>query len=418
MSAITTHRLTCGMPLILEQMSGVRSVGLTWLLPAGSATDPAEREGLCTMWSELLLRGAGDLDSREQADVFDKLGVSRSADVATQHLRLSCTLLGARLIEAMPLVVDMVRRPTFDEADIEPARLLALQAIEALKDDPHERAVLRIKERHNPSPLNRSGMGSVDGLTAITRKDLVDGWARQARPEGSVLALAGDLESAGGAARIIDGLEGLLSGWTGGQPRVETTPAPHRGTYFHEQDASSQVQIVLMHDGPAERDQNSRLERVVGNVLSGGMASRLFSEVREKRGLCYSVSASYATDREYGRCLAYVGTQPARAQESLDVLMSELRRVNTSDGRVTAEEFERAMIGIRANLVFSGESTGARAATLATDQYRLGRARSLDEIMREYAGVRIEDVNAYLSQRSMGEVTIVTLGPTALVRPA
>lgn len=410
--------LPCGMPLVLEPMSGVKSIGLTWLLPAGSATDPDNRQGLCAIWAELLIRGAGDLDSRAQADAFDRLGASRSADVATQHLRVSATLLGSRLMEALPLIVDMVRRPRMDAEAIEPTRDLALQALDALKDDPQERAVLALRTRHNPSPLNRSGMGTKEGLEAITRDDLMKGWARQARPMGSVLAIAGDLESAGGPEAIADAVQALLEGWTGGSPAVSVGDRKEKGTYFHEQDPSAQVQVVLMHDGPPEPSPDAILERIVMNVLSGGMAARLFTEVREKRGLCYSVSASYATDREYGRCLGYVGTTPERAQESLEVLLSELQRINRPEGAITREEFDRAMIGIRANVIFSGESTGARASALASDLYRLGRARSLDEIAGAYAAIKLSDVNAYLGHRRLGDITIVTLGPKALVPPA
>ena len=115
--------------------------------------------------------------------------------------------------------------------------------------------------------------------------------------------------------------------------------------------------------------------------------------------------------------LGYVGTTPERAQESLDVLMAELRRVNTPAGRITPEEFQRAMVGIRSGLIFSGESTGARAAGLAGDMHRLGRGRTLDEIAAQYEAITLEQVNAYLARRELGPVTIVTLGPGELKAP-
>lgn len=415
---ITSRTLGCGMPLLIEQMPGVRSVGVTWLLPAGSATDPEDRQGLCTMWSELIFRGAGDLDSRRQADALDRLGISRGCDPSTFHLRLGFTLLGERLRDALPVLVDMVRRPRMDEDSIEPTRDLSIQAIESLKDDPHQRAMLTLKERHAPAPINRSGMGTVESLAAITREDLVTGWQRQVRPVGSILAIAGDVDAAGGADALALRLDDLLAGWSGAAPKVSPGDAPARGSYHHVTDPSAQVQIVLMHDAPAESRLESKMERVVAGVLSGGMASRLFTEVREKRGLCYSVSESYAAERDYGRCVGYVGTTPERAQESLDVLMAELHRINTRDGRTTQEEFDRAMIGIKSALIFSGESTGARAAALAGDQHRLGRARSLDEVAALYAAITLDHVNDYLSRRALGDVTIVTLGQTALNRPA
>lgn len=421
---ITTRILSCGMPLVMEQMSGVRSIGLTWLLPAGSATDPADRLGISTLWSELLLRGAGDLDSRAQADAFDALGVGRSADAATLHMRLSFTLLGDRLLGALPLIVDMVRRPRAEDDAIDASRDLALQSLDGLKDDPQERAVLTLRERHNPSPLNRSGMGTVEGLEAITRDDLLRAWEAHARPRGhgaslgSILGIAGDLDAAGGPDAIASRVDALLAGWTGNAPALAPTPSATRGTYHHLPDKSSQVQIVLMHDAPAEANADSKPERIVASVLSGGMAARLFTEVREKRALCYSVSESYSADRDYGRCLAYVGTTPERAQESLDVLMAELRRVNTPAGRITPEEFQRAMVGIRSGLIFSGESTGGRAASLVGDMHRLGRPRTLEEIAAQYAALTIDQANAYLARRDLGAVTIVTLGPGELKTPA
>lgn len=421
MSTIMLRTLECGLPLIVEPMTGVRSVGLTWLLPAGSATDPQDRQGLSAMWSELIFRGCGELDSRRQADALDRLGLSRSADVATFHLRLGCTLLGSRLADALPLIVDMVRRPRMDEEAIEPTRDLCMQELASLADDPQERAVLALRERHNPAPLNRSGMGTEAGLAAITRADLVEGWRRQVRPGtaaggwgGAVLAIAGAVEDPDAIASQLDG---LLKGWEGAPPPIVIEEAPHRGTYHHIQDDSAQVQVTLMHEAPPEPHPDANLERVVSAVLSGGMAARLFSEVREKRGLCYSVSSSYATDRAFGRVLAYVGTTPERAQTSLDVLVAELERINTPEGAVQPDEFERALTGIKANIIFSGESTGARAAALAGDFHRLGRPRSLAEIRAAFDSISLDDVNAYLARRELGPVTIVTLGPSELTPP-
>ncbi len=421
MSAIRTILLACGMPLILEPMAGVRSIGLTWVLPAGSAGEPEDRQGLSAMWSELLMRGAGDLGSREQADAWDRLGAMRSADASTMHMRFGVTTLGTRLHEVLPLLTDMVLRPRFDEASIGPSRDLCLQSLESLKDDPQERAVIAAKELHAHPPMNRSGLGTEAGLNAITREDLLDGWVSRARPGGggSILAIAGDADVLGGGggdaiARVLDG---LLAGWKGGATPVRVGTSATRGTYRHIDDTSSQVQIIALHEAPAEPSPDSRLERVVASVLSGGMSARLFREVREKRALCYSVSQSYSSDRDFGRVLAYVGTTPERAQESLDVLLAELARVNTAAGAVSVEELERALIGIRAGIVLSGESTGARAAALVSDHYRLGRARSLEEIAVQYASITLNEVNRYLERRAMGEMTIVTLGAKGLVRP-
>jgi len=415
MSDIRTITLDCGMPLIVERVAGVRSAGLTWLISGGSAREPAEKEGLSAMWSELLFRGAGDLDSRAHADALDRLGASRDSDVETFFLRLSFSLLGDRVIEALPTIVDMVRRPRMDQASIEPARDLCMQSIEALRDDPHERVMLLAREKHAPPPINRSGMGRIETLKTISRDDLLQWWDRLAKPEESILAAAGDVDADALAQRLNE----LLSGWSGQAPSVEWSTPTTRG-YHHEKDQTSQVHIAVAHDAPPEPAEQSLLERVVISALSGGMSGRLFTEVREKRGLVYAVNASYGASRDFGRVVAYAGTTPERAQQTLDVLTEQLRRINgdpSAGAGVNHSEFQRAVVGMKSRVVMSGESTGARANALAHDYFKIGRPRSLDELAQRIDAITLDQVNHYLQARDLGQITCATIGPEPLRMP-
>jgi predicted Zn-dependent peptidase len=412
MPPIVTRTLDCGMPLIVERIEGVRSCGVTWLLAAGSARDPADRLGLSAMCAELIVRGAGPLDSRAQADAFDRLGASRGTGVETFHLALTATLLGARLNDTMPLLADMVLRPRMDADAMEPTRDLCIQSIESLKDDPSERLMTLLKGWHAPPPINRSPLGTIEGVSAVREAELLPAWRERMKPRSSILALAGDVD----APTIADRLNHLLKGWQGEAPALSWGAASTRG-YHHEPDQTNQVHIAIAYDSPAERDPGCWEERIATAVLSGGMSGRLFTEVREKRGLCYSVHASYLADAQYGRTTAYVGTTPDKAQQSLDVLMEELRRIRTPAGRVTAAEFQRAVIGMKSRLVMSGESTGARSSALARDWWKLGRARSLDDLARTIDAVTLDQVNDHLSRRGLGEMTIATIGPAELKTP-
>lgn len=409
--ALSQRTLSCGMPLLVEPMSGVRSVALTWLLPVGSGHDPAERQGRATMLSEMIFRGAGALDSRAQADALDKLGLARGAEVGGQFLRLSATMLADRVDAALALLVDIVLRPRLEEAALEPTRALALQALAGLEDQPQERAGIVLAERHNPIPLNRSGLGNEAGLKAMTQADLAQGWSRHVRPQGSILALAGAVNADAVARRM----ESLLKDWSGAAPGLTLSTPATRGGYHHESDeAASQVHIYLAHEAPPEPDADAMLERMANAVLSGGTSCRLFTEVREKRGLCYSVSSGYTGEKTFGKVTAYVGTTPDKAQESLDVLRQELARIGTPAGKVTADEFARAVVRFKTSLVFAGESTGARASSLASDLHRLGRPRTLEEVARQIDAVTLEQLNGYLARRRPGQTTVVTLGPKAL----
>ena len=412
MGLISSSRLACGMPLLVEEMSSVRSAAIALAIPAGHGEDPLERLGMAAMWSEMLLRGCGGRSSKQDADYADSLGIGRGVSAGTYYMTLSATLLADRLPEVLSLIADMALKPTFDPDAFEPSRELALAAIEALKDDPQERCLLAARERHHPAPFSRSGLGTPDGLSAITHQELVAAWRKRCTPARSILAVAGAVRATDVAALA----ESAFAGWSGQTPAFHIENTPLRG-YSHEVDQSNQVQIVLMHDAPPEnaaRDRDAWLEKVVISALSGGMSGRLFSEVREKRGLCYSVSASYRGDREYGVCLAYVGTTPERAQQSLDVLREQLEFINTPAGRITPQEFSRAIVGMKTGVVFAGESTGARAASLVIDQHRVDHPRPLEEIAAAISSITLDEVNAYLARRTIGTVTIQTLGPQEL----
>jgi len=409
MTEPTSRVLACGVPLIVENIPAMRSAGLCWLLPAGSVTDEPETLGRSQVVSELLMRGAGELDSRGQADAFDRLGAARSASSGTTHLRLSISCLGSKLLDSIPLLADMVRRPSISDESLAPTKDLAIQAIESLADDPQERCVIGARARHYPSPFDRSGLGTPEGIGGLTREGVASAWERLARPGGSIITAAGDVD----IDALEQGLNALLDGWSGDGGTCAMSGDPVRG-YAHEDDDSNQVQIMVVHDGPPEPHEDSILERVVVNTLSGGMSGRLFTEVREKRGLCYAVSASYRADKTFAGVSAYVGTTPERAQESLDVLLAELERIR---GGIEPDELQRAKVGMKSRLVFGGESTGARAASLAGDMRVLGRARSLTELTERIDRVTLDRVNDYLRRREPGRMTIQTVGPDALKPP-
>jgi predicted Zn-dependent peptidase len=361
------------------------------------------------MLEELILRGAAGRSSRDIADAYDLLGVSRDASLETFHLRLSATFLGARFEHAAPLLVSAIRDPALAEDAVDPSRQLALQSLKGLVDEPQSRVMYAAREFHAPDPINRSGLGTEEGLAAITRDDLVNYWNARAVPTGSIIAVAGAVEP----DHVASVLNAQLAGWTGAAEDVQWSGEGPRG-YHHVQSTSEQTHIAVIHDAPAEASDDAILERLAVAVLSGGMSGRLFTEVREKRGLCYAVSAGYASAKDYGRVVAYSGTTPDRAQETLDVLVAELRRINDEAGAVDQSELDRARIGLKSRLVMSGESTSARAGALAADIARLGRPRSLGEIAAEIDNVTLDDLSAYLARRTLGKLTVCTLGPKEL----
>ncbi len=409
---IHAFSLTTGVRVIVEPVTSVRSGAIVWKVPLGSAHDPANMLGMAAVLEEMLLRGAADLDSRAQADAFDRLGASRSCKFGALRCTLASTFIAEHWQRVFELLADTVLRPALASDALEPARALAIAELEALADEPSDRAHIAAKARHWPGAFARSGYGTYEGLRAITHESVVNHWQRHAAAEGSILSIAGDVDP----QAVRDCLEAALADWSADACELDSAGTPPRG-YDHIADSSEQVQIVVVHDAPLESEQACWKYRLATQVLAGGMASRLFTEVREKRGLCYTVSAAYRNDPLRGWRSCYVGTSPDRAQESLDVLAAELDRLSTPAGAITAEEFDRARAGLRSRIVFSGESMLARAHALVSDVERLGRPRCLAEYIAEIDALTLDDVNRMLAEMPSSRATVQTLGPRALNVP-
>ena len=406
MPEILTHTLSNGLILLAEPMPAAQSLSMSLLTPAATGLEPDGQLGIASLMSEMICRGAGSLDAKAHCDALDHLGVMRSSNAGVNRFRLGATMIGTKLREALPLLMDMIRKPMLPESGLEPSRDLALQAIEALEDEPQEKVFIELRKRHYPEPFGRSTLGVRENLEGITLENVRAFWQRTMVPGGSMIGFAGRFDWNELKALV----EEQLGDWTGDVPEPVATSEPARG-YFHEQADSTQVHIGLAYDALPEPDERSILQKAAINILSGGMSGRLFTEVREKRGLCYSVFATYAGQRDRGAIFAYSGTSTPRAQETLDVLKAELIRL--SDG-VQKDEFDRAVVGMKSRLVMQGESTGARAAAIASDQYVLGRPRSLDELAARVDAITLPAVNDFVRDHAPGAMSIVTVGSAPL----
>ena len=404
---IVHTKLDNGMMILIEPNDSVRSVAIRLALPCGVIHEPSERLGLSTICSELLMRGTKELDSREQARAFDRAGVLRDCSPGMRTIGISLTTIAQRTDEALGLLEQMVLNPRLDADSFDPSRELALASIAALADDPQERAVLAARGRHLPSPFHRNTYGSQAGLEALTHDEVISWWSSHASAEGSILSIAGSVDP----DRVIERVQQLFGSWGGQAPTHDDLGTPPRG-YAHEEDDSNQHQIVYVHDGPRAADDDSVYERIVCAILGGSMSSRLFTEMRERRGLCYAVSTGYRADRDRGVVTNYVGTTPDRAQESLDVMVQEIDRLIKD--HVSEDEFARAIMGLKSRAIFSGESTAARAQAMIADYLTFGRPRPLSELIDRINNATLTDVNGYLDRRPMGEPTIQTIGQARL----
>jgi predicted Zn-dependent peptidase len=404
------HTFPNGLTLLAERMPGVQSAGMTFLVPAGSATDPADRSGAATVLSDLVLRGAGSRDSRQLTDHLDSLGLQRSSSVGVHHTRFGCAALAANVMQGLAVYADIVRRPHLPQPGFDAARDLALQALAGLDDEPRQKLLIKLREWHLPSPYGRSSMGQKDHLEKLTLDLCKADHGRRYHADGAILAVAGNIDF----SALRDEVSTRFSDWNGQHDaKVEVLPPP--GNFHHEHQKSEQTHIGIAWPSIPETDKDYYTLRLALEVLSGGMSGRLFTEVREKRGLCYSVWAGYTSLKGQGSVLGYAGTSNERAQATLDCFVAELHRL--SDG-VTAAELDRAKTGLKASTIMQGESTSARAGAIAHDYFMRGRIRTLEEIKAAIDAVSVAQVNDYLKKHKAGPFTIVTVGPKELKLPA
>lgn len=404
------HTFDNGLTLLGEKMPGMQSAAMTLLLPAGGSTDPIDRCGSATVLSDLVLRGAGSRDSKELTDYLDSLGLQRSSGVGIHHTRFGCAAVGPKVIEGLPAYADIVRRPQMPEAGFQAGRDLALQALAGIDDDPRQKLMIKLREWHFPSPYDRNTMGEKEHLEKLTLQLCKIDFVERYQPYGAILALAGNIDF----NEIKDVVAKSFGDW---RPRAlePIKLLPPAGNLHHETQKSEQTHIGIAYPSIPETHEDYYIMRLAMEVLSGGMSGRLFTEVREKRGLVYNVWAGYSSLKGMGSILGYAGTSNERAQATLDCFIHELYRLQEG---VTADELQRAKTGLKASTIMQGESTSSRAGAIAHDWFMRGRLRTLEEIKDAIDAVTLDRTNAWLKANKPGPFTVVTVGPKELKVPA
>jgi predicted Zn-dependent peptidase len=378
-------------------------------VPAGCVHDPPDRSGLSGFTCEMVLRGAGERDSRRLILDLDNLGVERHESVSAAHAAFSGATLAENLPAALAIYADMLRQAHLPAEQLEAGRLVMFQELRAVEDEPAQKVMIELRRRHYGDPWGRPAQGERQALEDVTLDDIRAYFRQRYRPNGAILGVAGRFDWAG----LKSGIAELLGDWEPGQSRpiVEQAPGPK---YHHLPYQSTQTQIGIAYSSVPYRDPDYFQAWGAVGVLSGGSSARLFTEVRERRGLCYSVHASYSSLRDRGGVFCYAGSSADRAQETVEVILEELRRLAAG---IEESELGRLKARMKSTLVMQQESSAARSTAIARDWYHLGRARTLDELEQLVDQLTPGSINAYLAEHPPRDFTVVTLGPHELKMP-
>lgn len=403
---ILTHTLENGLTLLIETMPCVQSAAFSFLVPAGSIYEPLGQGGTTAILSDLITRGAGDYDSRELLAILDTLGVQGGESPNTSFLTLSGATLAANLPQVLAVYADILLRPHLPEDQFDAARAGVTQSLRAIEDEPQQKLMPELRRRCYESPWGLPPDGSLADLPLITAESIRAHYEKCVRPNGTILAIAGNVD----AKEILSQVERSFAGWESKpDPTFETSPGgPDRDHIMFD---SEQTHIGIAYEGPTFSDPDYYAAWAAACVLGNGMSSRLFTEVREKRGLCYSVSASLSGFKHEGRMICYAGTTSQRAQETLDVTLEEIHRLS---GGLTDEELARCKAMGKSSLIMQQESTRARARTMAAHWHHLGKVLTLDQVRGKVDSLTLESIQNFLNGRPPANFTVLTIGPDPL----
>jgi len=394
---IRTHVLDNGTTLLIEEMRDVRSFALGVYVRAGSGDEPPSRRGMSHFLEHLLFKRTRQRTNAEISRVIDRLGGEVDAFTTKEYTGFYVHTLEAHFEEALDLIADVVLAPAFQAGDIETERGVILEEIGEANDNPddlvHEMFVGSFWKSH---PLGAPILGTASTVGAIGRGDLYAYYASRYVPGNIIVALAGCVDP----ARALDAIAKAFSRrGRKGSSRMRKSrgdgagrPKPHSHVGLRRREGLDQVHVCLGVEAPSQTSRRRYAAALLDTVLGGGMSSRLFQEVREKRGLAYSIGSSLNSYRLGGYETVSAACAPRNLPRLIEVTLRELRKLKR--GGVADGELRRAKENLKGGLILSLESTVSRMSAAARQHFYLGRVERLEELIAKIEAVHRDDVGA------------------------
>ena len=359
---MSKHKLTelaTGERVISERVPGVRSVALGFWIGAGSRDEPTNRAGVSHFIEHLLFKGSSRYSAQEIAEIFDELGGELNAATSRETTVLYARIPDDRLERALDVMTDMVVRPTFTDVDSE--REVVLEEIAMVEDTPndlvHDIASEAVFGSH---PLGRPVIGRADVISSVSRRALSAYHRRAYQGDKIVLAAAGNVRHDQLVSLFSERLDGGNVGpGLADRKLARTNGAP--GVRFQRKD-TEQYHVCLSAPGISRVDDRRFAASLMDAIVGGSASSRLFQEIREKRGMAYSVYSYSSQYEDTGQIGVYVGTREDNLAECLEITVAELTDI--ASGNVRADELARAKENLKGRILLSLESTSARMTRL------------------------------------------------------
>jgi predicted Zn-dependent peptidase len=405
--SVEVTRLPTGLVVVTDTMPHLETASLGVWVGAGSRDERSDEHGISHLLEHMAFKGTSRRSARQIAEEIEAVGGDLNAATSIETTAYYARVLRADVPLALDVLSDILAAPSFDPEELGREQNVIVQEIGAAEDTPDDLIWDRLQETaYTGQPIGRSILGTPTTVRSFDRARLAQYLGRNYRAPDMVIAAAGSVEH----RSVVAEVERRFASFAG---PAAPTPEPARfvgGSRIETRDLE-QVHIALAMHGLPQRDPSLYSLQVFTNLLGGGMSSRLFQEVREQRGLCYSIYSFHAPYADTGMFGLYAGTDAADVAELMRVVVDE---VSAAAETINEAEVARAKAQMKAGLLMALESSSARAEQLARQMFAWGRPIPLDELVARIEAVTVESTRA--AGRALiarGRPAVAALGPGA-----
>lgn len=398
--------LESGVTVVSEHMSEVRSVSVGFWFDVGARDEPSELSGTSHFLEHLLFKGTDKRSAKDIANLFDAVGGDVNAFTGKEYTCYYARVLDEDVTMALDVLTDMLTDSKVDPTELESERKVILEEIAMHEDAPDELVHdLFFQSLWAGHPLGRSVLGSNHTVGGVSRTQVVDYWHDRYNASNLVVAAAGHVDH----EQLVDCVAQLFDHDGRRTVREGGKPQPRFGVDVHRR-PTEQAHVIFGKEGLPRGHDDRHALTILDTVLGGGMSSRLFQEVRERRGLAYSVYSYRSLFADGGTFGVYAGTTPHNVETVLDIVQEEIASI-VSDG-ITEAELERAKGHVKGSLVLSWEDPGSRMNRVGKQQLTTGEILSIDELIARFEALDMDDITRVAREvLGAGASRITVLGP-------
>lgn len=399
--------LSNGVKILTMQLPHVRSAAMGVWLDTGSRDETPEENGMAHFIEHMLFKGTKTRSAYEIAKAFDAIGGHTNAFTSMENTCYHAKAIDTHLEKMSDILSDIFLNPAFIEEEMENERQVVLQEISMTEDNPDEFVHLLFDSHYwEGHPFSRSILGTPENLMSFTREDVLRFFRRNYNPERVIIAAAGNVEH----SKVVDLMgrqfETIKSGADFPERKIPV-PKPH--VMLHEKDIE-QAHICVGMKGINYSSPDRFAAGIMNTILGGNMSSRLFQEIREKRGLAYNVFSYNSTNTDSGAFGVYAGVAPENSEMTVKLIRKELDRLRKEP--VSQAELDAAREFIRGNILLAEENTDGQVMRIAQNETYFGRFIPVSEVSEKLDKVRVEDIQR-LAEKFFepSDLALTALGP-------